>query len=140
MFGCAQKIDSNARPSLQFMSGLHLERIKYDFTILKAAPILILAGDIGRFCDRDLYRAFVTKQREQFDMVLLTAGNHEFYRSSREEGLRAAQELVRDPSMHGKLHFLGRTRVDLPDSDVTILGCTLQSHIAPDCPKLTNDF
>jgi predicted phosphodiesterase len=122
------------------MSDLHLERIKYQFEITKAAPILVLAGDIGRFCDQQSYRSFLVKQCEQFEMVLLVAGNHEFYGSSREEGLCIAQSFVDDSAMGGKLHFLNRTRIDLPGSNTTILACTLQSHIAPDYTKLTNDF
>ncbi|CZT17424.1 uncharacterized protein RCC_03258 [Ramularia collo-cygni] len=129
-------------PTLQYMSDLHLERIKYDFTITKVAPILILAGDIGRFCDYDLYRDFLARQcaPDQFDMVLLVAGNHEFYGSSRETGLAAAEKLTKEPSMHGKLQFLNRSRIDLPGSLTTILGCTLHSHIAAGYTKLTNDF
>lgn len=127
---------------LQYMSDLHLERIKYDYTITKVAPILILAGDIGRFCDYDLYRDFLAKQCApgQFDLVLLVAGNHEFYGSSRETGLAAAERLANEPVMHGKLHFLNRGRVDLPESSTTVLGCTLHSHIAAGYTKLTNDF
>lgn len=128
--------------TLQYMSDLHLERIKYDFTIIKAAPILILAGDIGRFCDYDMYRDFLAKQcmPGQFDLVLLVAGNHEFYGSSRESGLAAARKLTSESVMHGKLHFLNRSRIDLEGSSTTILGCTLHSHIAPGYTKLTNDF
>lgn len=122
------------------MSDLHLERIKYDFEITKAAPILLLAGDIGRFCDQDLYRAFLIKQCQQFDMVLLVAGNHEFYGSSREEGLSIAQSFVDDSDMGGKLHFVNRTRIDLSGTKTTLLGCTMQSHISPDYTRLTNDF
>ncbi len=44
---------------VQYMSDLHLERIKYDFDVDKAAPILILGGDIGRFCDLDSYTDFL---------------------------------------------------------------------------------
>jgi hypothetical protein len=122
------------------MSDLHLERIKYSFTVTKAAPILLLAGDIGRFHDRDLYRNFLIEQCEQFDRVLLIAGNHEFYGSSREIGLRTAQEFVDDPAMTGRLHFLNRFRFDILGSDYTLLGCTLQSYIGPEYTKLTNDF
>lgn len=42
--------------------------------------------------------------------------------------------------MHGKLVFLNRGRSDIPDSDITVLGCTLHSHIKPDYTRLTNDF
>ncbi|KJX92447.1 hypothetical protein TI39_contig5852g00007 [Zymoseptoria brevis] len=127
---------------IQYMSDLHLERIKYNFTVTKAAPVLILAGDIGRFCDYDLYLDFLAKQCEpgRFDIVLLIPGNHEFYGSSRDAGLAAAERLVNEPSMHGKLHLMNRGRFDLPGSDATILGCTLHSHIADGYTKLTNDF
>nr|POE47470.1 uncharacterized protein CFP56_00801 [Quercus suber] len=128
--------------SIQYMSDLHLERIKYEFAIVKAAPVLILAGDIGRFCDYDQYRDFLAKQCApgQFDMVLLVAGNHEFYGGSREAGLEAAERMTREPAMNGQLHFLNRDRIDLANSCVTVLGCTLHSRIAPDYTKLTNDF
>ncbi|PPJ50495.1 hypothetical protein CBER1_07725 [Cercospora berteroae] len=141
MLARRRKPDSeDASPSVQFMSDLHLERVKYDFEITKAAPVLILAGDLGRFYDEALYRAFLAKQCSQFDKVLLVAGNHEFYGSSREGGLAIAQNLVGDETMDGKLHFLDRTRFDVPDSSTTILGCTLHSYIAPDYTSLTNDF
>jgi predicted phosphodiesterase len=122
------------------MSDLHLERVKYNFTITKAAPILLLAGDIGRFSDRDPYRNFLIAQCSQFDHVLLVAGNHEFYGCSRAVGLQTAQDFVADPAMNGRLVFLDRTRFDIPGAEVTLLGCTLHSHIAPDYTKLTNDF
>lgn len=122
------------------MSDLHLEQVQYQLEIPKAAPTLILAGDVGRFCDFEEYTAFIRQQCAKFDRVLLVAGNHEFYGSSRAEGLQAADALVEDPSLNGKLVFMSRTRFDLPGEDVVVLGCTLHSHIGPDCTKLTNDF
>ncbi|KAK5702126.1 hypothetical protein LTR97_004946 [Elasticomyces elasticus] len=129
-----------SRMSLQYMSDLHLERIHYEHTVTPAGPVLILAGDIGRFCDYDKYRDFLTNVCNAYELVLLVAGNHEFYGSSREEGLEAAERLVCEPSMQGKLRFLNRGRVDIPESNVTVLGCTLQSHISLDYTALTNDF
>lgn len=76
----------------------------------------------------------------RFDSILLVLGNHEFYGSSREAGLAAAERLMNEPSMHGKLHLLNRRRFDVPGSNVTILGCTLHSHIADGYTRLTNDF
>ncbi|KAG8631957.1 hypothetical protein KVT40_001097 [Elsinoe batatas] len=126
--------------SFQYMSDLHLERIRYIFTITKHASRLILAGDIGRFCDYDQFRDFLSKQCEphMFDEVLLVAGNHEFYGSSREEGLLAADKMVQEPCMHNKLRFLNRTKIEY--STVTILACTLHSHIGEGYTRLTNDF
>ncbi|KAK5737313.1 hypothetical protein LTR17_006730 [Elasticomyces elasticus] len=125
---------------LQYMSDLHLERIHYEYTITPAAPVLILAGDIGCFCDYDKYRVFLTNVCNAYELVLLVAGNHEFYGSSREEGLEAAERLVHEPSMHGKLRVLNPGRVDIPESNVTVLGCTLHSRIRSDYTALTNDF
>lgn len=125
---------------IQHMSDLHLERIQYNFQITKEAPYLVLGGDIGRFCDFDKYSSFIQEQCKKFDQVLLVAGNHEFYGSSREEGLKAGHALEANPSSRGKLKFLNRTRIDLEGTDVIVLGCTLQSHIGADCKRLTNDF
>ncbi|KAK5729360.1 hypothetical protein LTR17_011990 [Elasticomyces elasticus] len=129
-----------SKTTLQYMSDLHLERVHYEHSVTPAAPVLILAGDIGRFCDYDKYRDFLTNVCNAYERVLLVTGNHEFYGSSREEGLEAAERLVHEPSMHGKLRFLNRDRVDIPGSDVTVLGCTFHSHIIPDYTALTNDF
>ncbi|KAK4895093.1 hypothetical protein LTR27_006699 [Elasticomyces elasticus] len=126
--------------TLQYMSDLHLERVRYEHTVTPAAPVLILAGDIGRFCDYDKYREFLTNVCNAYELVLLVAGNHEFYGSSPEEGLEVAERLVNEPSMHGKLRLLNRGRVDIPGSNVTVLGCTLHSHISSDYTALTNDF
>nr|OQO19868.1 hypothetical protein B0A51_12224 [Rachicladosporium sp. CCFEE 5018] len=127
---------------IQYVSDLHLERIGYKYEVVKAAPILILAGDIGRFCDYDRHRDFLSNQCEpgSFDTVLLIAGNHEFHGSSRHEGLQAAERLVDESCMNGKLHFLNRGRFDVPGSDVTVLGCKLHSFIPPDFTRLTSDF
>ena len=131
---------SNEKVSVQYMSDLHLERIKYSYQVVRAAPILILAGDIGCFCDYYLYRDFLAQQCDTFELVLLVAGKHEFYGSSRAEGLDAAAKLVKEPGMHGRLCFLNRDTMNFGDSNLTILGCTLQSHIAPGYTALTNDF
>lgn len=126
--------------AVQYMSDLHLERTKYQYAVVRAAPILVLAGDVGRFCDYDLYCGFLAQTCDQFDLVLLVAGNHEFYGSSRDEGLEAAERLVNEPAMNAKLRFLNRHSMDLPNANATVLGCTLHSHIAADYTALTNDF
>jgi predicted phosphodiesterase len=125
---------------IQFMSDLHLERTNYDYDIPRAASHLALVGDIGRFCDYDDYAGFLRAQCQTFDQVFLVGGNNESYGSSRKEGLDAANRLMQDPSLQGKLMFLNRTRVDLAGSNVTVLGCTLHSHIKPDCAQLNKDF
>lgn len=114
----------------QYMSDLHLEvgSLYTSFVVPKAAPYLVLAGDIGCLRDYAGLLAFLTVQCAQFDRVFLVLGNHEFYGISREDGLQAAKSLETEPQLLGKLSILNRNRVDI-NRRVTILGCTLHSYI-----------
>lgn len=118
----------------QILSDLHLEVLQqYDqFDVPPKAPFLVLAGDIGRLIDYDTYHSFLTRQCEQFQRVFLVLGNHEFYGTSRSRGLRTAHDLVNESSLNGKVTLLDRSRYDCGDSDIVVLGCTLQSSIPPD--------
>lgn len=121
--------------SLQILSDLHLElNNQYStFDFPARAPYLILAGDIGRLsADYTAYLTFlVSRCCNRFDRVFLVLGNHEFYNSSHAEVLDLAlTKLEHEPLLKGRLTVLHRRRVDLED-EVTILGCTLWSHIPP---------
>lgn len=115
------------------MSDLHLEvGDQYDsFHIPVEALSLILAGDIGRLQDYEKYLSFISTQCKNFDMVYLVLGNHEFYGLSRDEGLTLANNLEKDVKIQGRLRVLNRRRVDIEPS-ISILGCTLHSHIRPE--------
>ncbi|GAB1741421.1 hypothetical protein NU219Hw_g6654t1 [Hortaea werneckii] len=128
--------------SIQFLSDTHLDHLLYQHVpIQPAAPIILLFGDIGRFDDYDQYRDFLIHHSARFEKLLLVAGNHEFYGSSRTQGLEAAERLIREPKMNSKLGCLNRGRSDVPYTGMTILGCTLHSHIASsDYNKLNRDF
>ena len=63
-------------------------------------------------------------------MVGLVLGNHEFYGISRTEGLDLARMLEEEDGTLGRLKVLNRTRLNFGPS-LCILGCTLQSNIAP---------
>ncbi|KAI1934891.1 hypothetical protein LOZ39_006046 [Ophidiomyces ophidiicola] len=116
--------------NFQFISDIHLELSQNysTFAVEKAAPYLILAGDIGALRDYEKYVTFLAAQCAQFDRVFLVLGNHEFYGISHEEGLKAAKKLESEPQLLGKLYLLNRGRVDI-NRRVTILGCTLWSSI-----------
>lgn len=123
----------------QIMSDLHLETFKEysTFRIPPSAPYLILAGDIGRLSEYDLYLSFLCSQCERFTKVFLVLGNHEFYGISHQHGLQLAKSLEEDPLLKGKLVILRRTRVDVDaHPNITILGCTLQSHIPPEARQV----
>lgn len=129
----------------QYMSDLHLEiGSRYiDFRIPPVAPYLILAGDIGRLIDYEKYLEFLRLTSRGFRHVYLVLGNHEFYGLSRAEGLKAAEALQSDDDLRVKLTILNRVRANL-NSEVTVLGCTLQSHITPESRAIVeskiNDF
>ncbi|OGM50008.1 hypothetical protein ABOM_001264 [Aspergillus bombycis] len=121
------------RPSISFqiLSDLHLEinsqYALYDIPV--CAGHLILAGDIGRLTDYNDYRNFLQKQTDRFKLVFLILGNHEFYNGTFATGLEKARQLEREPGFNGRLIVLHQNRYDIPGSCVTILGCTLWSHV-----------
>ncbi|KAK2846426.1 hypothetical protein FQN49_005731 [Arthroderma sp. PD_2] len=128
----------------QFMSDLHLEvgQQYSNFEIVPCASRLVLAGDIGRLADYQPFRDFLCSVCQKFEQVFLVLGNHEFFGVSRDEGLQLADNLQTDPQLTDKLVVMNRKRVDL--KDVTILGCTLHSHIPPEAEEIVrtrvNDF
>lgn len=120
--------------SLQILSDLHLEvGQQYSlFDFPRAAPYLILAGDIGRLSsDYDAYLSFLaSKCCNRFERVFLVLGNHEFYGSSHDEVIDiATSKLEQEPTLNGRLVVLHRRRFHLPGTGITILGCTLYSRI-----------
>ncbi|KAL4914356.1 Metallo-dependent phosphatase-like protein, partial [Aspergillus aurantiobrunneus] len=102
------------------------------FASPRRADHLILAGDIGRLADYDKYRDFLQKQTDTFKIVFLVLGNHEFYNISVSNGLQRARQLEHEPCLSGRLVALHRGRFDIPSSCVTVLGCTLWSHVPDD--------
>lgn len=133
------------------MSDLHLESPEgYDiFEITPAAPYLALIGDIGNVKHKGLLE-FITTQLTQFKIVFFLLGNHEPYHSNwantKERFLEFEKE-TREKSTTaeglGSFIFMDQTRFDLSD-EITILGCTLYSGIAPehsdDVSTGLNDF
>lgn len=116
---------------LQVVSDLHLEvNQQYSsFELPVASKYLVLAGDIGRLRDYDSYLKFLQRQTSKFELVFLVLGNHEFYEESLPSGLEKARELEQEPSLHGRLILLHQRRYDIPDSSITVLGCTLWSQV-----------
>ncbi|KXG49723.1 uncharacterized protein PGRI_056910 [Penicillium griseofulvum] len=121
---------SSPSVSFQILSDLHLEiSQEYSFEIPVCSKYLILAGDIGRLEDYDKYRDFLQIQTSKFELVFLALGNHEFYETTFNTGLEKAKHLEKEPCMKNRLVLLHQRRYDIPDSNITILGCTLWSRI-----------
>jgi len=75
------------------MSDLHLESdnvILPEFSIV--APILMLAGDIGR-PDIPSLQTFLLAQCQKFEHIFYVAGNHCFYEGEYQNRLEQLQEL-----------------------------------------------
>ncbi|EZF30666.1 hypothetical protein H109_06955 [Trichophyton interdigitale MR816] len=126
----------------QIISDLHLEtHPAYDFVIERTAPYLALLGDIGHL-EHDQFFPFIEELLSRFEIVFLLFGNHEPQSYSMDTARRkvtAFQDRLssrsspcpRPPSAStGRFVFLSQTRFDVSDS-LTVLGCTLYSHILP---------
>lgn len=131
MFGKLRSIFDKSSVSFQVLSDLHLEinQQYLHFEIPVCAKHLILAGDIGRLVDYDNYLGFLRKQTDRFELVFLVLGNHEFYNDTIAAGLQRARQLEQEPSLNRRLVLLHRGRYDIPESRVTVLGCTLWSKV-----------
>lgn len=128
--------------SSQILSDLHLEvgQQYSTFEIPPSAPYLVLAGDIGRLQDYDSYLSFLARQSQRFEKVFLVLGNHEFYGLSFAAGLEQARKLEKEPILDSKIVLLHQKCLDVPNSAILILGCTLWSEVPDDArqEKITN--
>ena len=107
------------------MSDLHLEfndAIVPKFSVV--APILILAGDIGR-PDIPSLKTSLLAQCQNFKHIFYVAGNHCFYEGEYETRLQQLREF---DNLNPRIHFLQNRSYLLPNS-VRILGTTLWSHV-----------
>lgn len=122
------------------MSDLHLEKgaSYWSFKIERTAPYLILAGDIGQLRHHEGHLAFLRAHCNIFERMFLVLGNHEFYGISRQEGIEYATRF--EEELREKLVVMNRTKQDIEDGNIVILGCTLLPRIPEDTEGLTNDF
>ena len=122
------------RLRLQIASDLHLEFYRGaappDDIIVPNAPVLALLGDIGSPSE-PAYEAFLLRQAERFEQVLVLTGNHVYYTRHPDEGSKQqiddkiAAICAKDP----RLVFLNRSAISI--GGVRVLGCTLWSYVPP---------
>jgi predicted phosphodiesterase len=113
--------------SFHVLSDLHLELFpgfRLDPARV-AAPYLILAGDIGD-PNSEEYCLFLQHCATLFDGVFMVLGNHEAYGGSLATAVAAVQAIC---DTHANVHLLQQTVVDLPTSNIRVVGTTLWSHI-----------
>lgn len=122
---------------IQYASDLHLELVDktpFQAFLKPIAPVLALAGDVGR-PDRRSYRDFLHYCSRNWDAVFVVAGNHEFYNSKAkhewryvpstnietvDQRLAGCQSIIDE---FPNVHFLDRTRHMY--GGVAFLGATL---------------
>lgn len=63
------------------------------------------------------------------EKVFLVLGALEFHGIGWMEGLQLAHKLEQEPKTKGRLEVLYETRSDIPNTNITLLGCTLWSKI-----------
>ena len=114
---------------VQYASDLHLEFLGdkpvFQKLLKPVAPMLVLAGDVGR-PDKRSYKDLLYHCSRNWDNVVVVAGNHEYYGGVAEKRLEQCREAA---AQFANVHFLERDRVTC--HGVTFLGCTLWSHNAP---------
>ncbi|RDL40478.1 uncharacterized protein BP5553_00457 [Venustampulla echinocandica] len=125
-------------PQFQVVSDLHLETplVQPSYSTFKLnleASYLCLLGDIGLAKDDGLYVFLESLLKRTPNLTILyLLGNHEAYQMT----LEAAEEKMRTfaktvaRTYGNRFIFLNRTRYDV-NPTITILGCTLWSHILP---------
>ena len=125
--------------SFQILSDLHLGiNQQCSFEVPVCAKYLNLAGDIGRLEDYNNHRVFLQTQTSKFQIVFLSLGDHKFYETTFNTGLEKAKQLAYESCMNGRLVLLHQRRYNIRDSDVTILGCTLWSHVSQESKDIVN--
>jgi hypothetical protein len=107
---------------------------------------LLIAGDLG-YPNHKIYADFLKFCKQRFNHVVLTSGNHEYYK---QKGTYVTTESI-DETIQQICSQLGcvylqksTTSIRLHDKLINIAGCTLWSHIPQD-KKITaqmnmNDF
>eukprot|EP01006_Ploeotia_vitrea_P057604 TRINITY_DN68192_c6_g3_i1.p1 TRINITY_DN68192_c6_g3~~TRINITY_DN68192_c6_g3_i1.p1 ORF type:complete len:348 (+),score=39.26 TRINITY_DN68192_c6_g3_i1:55-1098(+) len=114
--------------SFKLISDVHTEFPNWDpssFEIPATAPILLLAGDIGCVNSKK-YEEFVFNQAKRFEVVLVVAGNHEFYGSEYHEAL-ASMRAMPAKAPKSNVYFLDCGGVVI--NGLPFIGCTLWSDI-----------
>eukprot|EP00928_Gymnodinium_smaydae_P043891 TRINITY_DN29332_c0_g2_i1.p1 TRINITY_DN29332_c0_g2~~TRINITY_DN29332_c0_g2_i1.p1 ORF type:complete len:648 (-),score=60.11 TRINITY_DN29332_c0_g2_i1:183-1922(-) len=105
---------------------------------VRKGAYLALLGDVfdGAKIREGTYKAYLMKQCVGFEAVFVLAGNHEFYRSEYNSCRSALRKMCEEVTVamngSGAVHFLDCDRVDLPSTQVRVLGCTLWSAVSED--------
>lgn len=112
---------------LQYISDIHLERMTgkplFHKIVRPVTGTLALAGDIGQ-PHKELYPKFVEYCKQNWDTVIVVAGNHEF-----DHGYHPQLKLMKQIcSQWENVHFLHNDSVYLKHLQVNFCGTTMWTH------------
>jgi predicted MPP superfamily phosphohydrolase len=127
----------------QYFSDIHLEfytsigsTLRFD--IKPCAPYLILAGDIGIPC-YDNYRLFLEYLSPLYEYIFIITGNHEYhyrrgkYTENIDNWMFHIDNTIRGITKQlSNVVFLQNEKFDIPNTEITIYGTTMWSHIKND--------
>ncbi|TFK48243.1 hypothetical protein OE88DRAFT_1664713 [Heliocybe sulcata] len=102
-----------------------------ELTVPVNADYLALLGDTASTSDPRLF-PWLENLLLQFKIIFYVVGNHEPYGTTVDTCLATLQAFARKPrSSDSKFILLNRASYDIPDTNTTILGCTLWSDLCP---------
>ena len=138
---------------IQYISDIHLEtRNNNDFSkyLIPNAPYLALCGDIG-YPMKDIFKEFIEYCSKNWEQVFYITGNHDYYNKFHTKWKYKAPYSMNNIEYYieklfesyPNVHFLQKKQYDIPNTNYSILGCTLWVEIPTfkyvDCLTYLND-
>ena len=119
---------------IQLFSDLHLEFSKTFPMIERKAKYLVLAGDIGRLCDKN-YTDFIEYCSKTWEHIIVVLGNHEFYHNKKTY-ITLLSEYFDYFSQYDNVTLLEKDKIMLDGWE--IIGLTMWAYIRPSYKDIMN--
>ncbi len=122
----------------QIMSDIHIDYNKNFPKFFKDDDTqnLILAGDIGDPHD-PIFEEYIKVATNLYKNVYFIAGNHEYYGYS----LQTIDNKLKEyENLYSNFKYLQKNYVDIENTNIRLLGCTLWSDVSDTLYKDLNDF
>ena len=123
---------------IQYISDIHLEtrnnKKDFDKYLIPNAPYLALCGDIGY---SQTFKDFMDYCSKNWLEVFYITGNHDYYNKiytrwkySSPYSMKQVEEYIEELfKSYTNVHYLQKKRFDIPNTQYSILGCTLWVEI-----------
>jgi Calcineurin-like phosphoesterase len=124
---------------IQYISDIHLETIdNEDFKkfLIPNAPYLVLCGDIG-YPHSEIFKNFIRYCSKLWEQVFYITGNHDYYNNihtkwkhKKPYSMKEIDEYIEELfKSYQNVHYLQKGQFDIPNTNYSILGCTLWVYI-----------